>query len=256
MKILQSTPRLLRLGQTNWLSWRKQLLSLLFILLLLMLRKADAFDKLICYRATGNCLVASRHGLIFDHSENVSINSIKKVEVITTFSNTSQIKLITTGEDIIVGATISSPESYSQQKEVADKLSEFLANKNIPSFEINEKEDWLSSGSSYLLFLMPIFAFWRITRTEVSFIRSIGKFKLQIYHVWRNWSYFTDREELWKLEEIKDVRVEKGLIYITLENSWEIALSDDPDPNQDRLEKVAAEIRSFLSKDEDVPIDR
>jgi hypothetical protein len=243
MKILPSTPGLLQLSQINWMPWRSQLVFWPFILLLLILPKADDSAKLICRRNAGNCLVASS-SLAIGTSRMVKIDSIEKVEVVP-FESNAQVKLVTAKDKIIVGLFA----DVENRHLVANKLSKFLLDKDIPIYELNEKTDSMAQFSSSMLFVMFCFALWRIKKTEVSFMRSMGQCRLQIYHIWNGWEILISKKDRCKLSEIKDVQIRAGRICLTLDNSLELFLSDDPAPNQDRLEKTVAEIQAFLAHD-------
>jgi hypothetical protein len=207
MKVVQQTPRLLRLKQTNWMPWYGHVLLWPTVGVFLLMSLAGQSSTLTCSRASGQCQLNNE--LTFDKSKKtIPIDAVTKVDVVAT-DNTSEepsarMVLITKDDEMNLGLQ----GEFAARDEAAGKLAWFFEDANAQFIEVTENNRFWTNGLGLAGLASILGAFWLRKTSDVSFDRDTDRCTVQLS---RFFGLVKGRQEVCKLVSIQNVDLSGSL---------------------------------------------
>ena len=207
MKVVQKTPRLLNLKQTNWMPWYGHVLLWPTVGVFLLMSLAGQSSTLTCSRASGQCQLNNE--LTSDKSKKtIPIDAVTKIDVVAT-DNTSEdpaarMVLITKDGEMDLGLK----GEFAARDEAAGKLAWFFEDANSQFIEVTESNKfWMNSLG--LAGLASILGAFLLRKTSaVSFDRDTDRCTVQLS---RFFGLVKGRSEVCKLANIQNVDLSGSL---------------------------------------------
>ncbi len=207
MKVVQKTPRLLQLKQTNWMPWYGHFLLWPTVGWLLLMSLAGQSSTLTCSRASGQCQLNNE--LTSDKSKKtIPIDVVTKVDVVAT-DNTSEdpaarMVLITKNGEMDLGLQ----GEFAARDEAAGKLAWFFEDPSSQFIEVTESNRfWMNSLG--LVGLASILGAFLLRKTSaVSFDRDTDRCTVQLS---RFFGLVKGRSEVCKLANVQNVDLSGSL---------------------------------------------
>ncbi len=207
MKVVQKTPRLLNLKQTNWMPWYGHLLLWPTVGVFLLMSLAGQSSTLTCSRASGQCQLSNE--LTSDNSKKtIPIDAVTKVDVVAT-DNTSEdpdarMVLITKDGEMDLGLK----GEFAARDEAAGKLAWFFEDANSQFIEVTESNRFWTNGLGLAGLASVLGAFLLRKTSAVSFNRDTDRCTVQLS---RFFGLIKGRQEVCKLANIQNVDLSGSL---------------------------------------------
>jgi hypothetical protein len=179
MKVVQKTPRLLKLKQTNWMPWYGHFLLWPTVGLFLLMSLAGQSSTLTCSRASGQCQLNNE--LISDKSQKtIPIDAVTKVDVVAT-DNTSEdpsarMVLITKNGELDLGLE----GEFAARDNAAGKLAWFFEDPSSKFIEVTESNRLWTNGLGLAGLASILGAFLLRKTSVVSFDRDTERCNVQL----------------------------------------------------------------------------
>jgi hypothetical protein len=207
MKVVQKTPRLLKLKQTNWMPWYGHFLLWPTVGVFLLMSLAGQSSTLTCSRANGQCQLNNE--LISDSSKKtIPIDAVTKVDVIAA-DNTSEepsarMVLITKDGEMDLGLQ----GEFEARDEAAGKLAWFFEDPNSKFIEVTESNRLWTNGLGLAGLASVLGAFLLRKTSVVSFDRDTERCNVQLS---RFFGLIKGRQEVCELAGIQNVDLSGSL---------------------------------------------
>jgi hypothetical protein len=207
MKVVQKTPRLLKLKQTNWMPWYGHFLLWPTVSVFLFMPLVGQSSTLTCSRASGQCQLNNE--LTSDTSKKtIPIDAVTKVDVIAT-NNTSdepsaRMVLVTKDGDMDLGLE----GEFEARDEAAGKLAWFFENSDSKFIEVTESDKLWMNGLGLASLATILGAFLLRKTSVVSFDRDTERCNVQLS---RFFGLIKGRSEVCELADIQNVDLSGSL---------------------------------------------
>jgi hypothetical protein len=207
MKVVQKTPRLLKLKQTNWMPWYGHVLLWPTVASFLLMSLGGQSSKLTCSRASGQCQLNNE--LISDNSKKtIPIDAVTKVDVIAT-DNTSEdpsarMVLITKDGEMDLGLE----GEFEARDDAAGKLAWFFEDTSSTFIEVAESNRLWTNGLGLAGLASILGAFLLRKTSVVSFDRDTERCNVQLS---RFFGLVKGRSEVCELSGIQNVDLSGSL---------------------------------------------
>jgi hypothetical protein len=207
MKVVQKTPRLLKLKQTNWMPWYGHFLLWPTVSLFLLMSLTGQSSTLTCNRSSGQCQLNNE--LISDNSKKtIPIDAVTKIDVVATDSTSEEpsarMVLITKDGELNLGL----PGEFEARDNAAVKLAWFFEDPSSKFIELTESnKSWMTGFG--LTGLAAILGAFLLRKTSVvSFDRDTKLCNVQLS---RFFGLVKGRSEVCKLASIQNIDLSGSL---------------------------------------------
>jgi hypothetical protein len=207
MKVVQKTPRLLKLKQTNWMPWYGHVLLWPTVGLFLLMSLAGQSSTLTCSRVSGQCQLNNE--LISDNSKKtIPIDNVTKIDVIAT-DNTSEdpsarMVLITKDGELDLGLQ----GEFEPRDKAAGQLAWFFEDPNSKFIEVTETNRLWTNGLGLVGLASVLGAFLLRKTSNVSFDRDTERCTVQLS---RFFGLIKGRQEVCELASIQNIDLSGSL---------------------------------------------
>jgi hypothetical protein len=207
MKVVQKTPRLLKLKQTNWMPWYGHVLLWPTVGLFFLMSLGGQSSTLTCSRASGQCQLNNE--LTSDNSKKtIPIDAVTKIDVVAT-DNTSEdpdarMVLITKDGEMDLGLK----GEFAARDKAAGQLAWFFEDANSQFIEVTETNRLWTNGLGLAGLASILGAFLLRKTSAVSFDRDTDRCTVQLS---RFFGLIKGRQEVCKLASIQNIDLSGSL---------------------------------------------
>ncbi len=207
MKVVQKTPRLLKLKQTNWMPWYGHFILWPTVGVFMLMSLAGQSSTLTCSRSSGQCQLNNE--LISDNSKKtIPIDTVTKVDVVaaenTGESPSAQMVLITENREMQLGLQ----GEFESRDEAAGKLAWFFEDPNSKFIEVAESNRLWTNGLGLAGLTSILSAFLLRKTSVVSFDRDTERCDVQLS---RFFGLIKGRREICELAGIQNIDLSGSL---------------------------------------------
>jgi hypothetical protein len=207
MKVVQSTPRLLKLRQVNWMPWYGHLILWPTVSILMISSFFGESFQLTCSRASGQCELKNEF-INGTSTKSLPIDTVTKIDVVATDSTseepTARMVLITKDAEVNLGL----PGGFEARDRAAGKLAWFFEDSSAKFIELTENSKPFATGAGLTGLAMILGGLLLRKTSVVSFDRDTKQCTVQLS---RFFGLLQGRSEVCWLAAIQNVNLSGSL---------------------------------------------